>query len=56
MTNEKRLYSGRKGLTARVLILALLLLAAGAGAVRAQKTMYSCNYGNLDIYFPLKKT
>ena len=42
MTNEKRRYSGRKGLTAQVLILALLLMAAGAGAVRAQQVVVIC--------------
>ena len=35
MTNEKIRYSGRRGLTARMLILALLMMAAGGGAVRA---------------------
>ena len=39
MTNEKIRYSGRKGLTARVLILALLLMA-GVNVAWGQETIY----------------
>ena len=39
MTNKKIRYSGRKGLTARVLILALLLMA-GVNVARGQETIY----------------